>query len=337
MIIAADPITGKLIGNNQLDRKRLDNNQEENENSNHERNDIVPQTTIDDTSFEELWKNVANEADNEIENERLLRELMSMSAPTRPTRPTRPPSVGPPSPTRVPTPTSPTRVPAPTPTRVPSPTPPSPTRVPGPTLPTRFPIPTERPTRSPTRAPSPPTRPPIPTDEPTIEPTAPTTSPAPTTPSAQPSAAPSDMPAKTPRPTRAPTQPTRSPTLAPITQFPTPSTCSDSNRQAFLLETLSQFTPRETLLDMSTPQGMAYFFLLSENNPSYVCSPTVIQRYGLATFYFATDGSDWTNNNRWLTNTQECNWFGVDCGGSSRRNGFATRLMLRTYSNMCFA
>jgi hypothetical protein len=75
---------------------------------------------------------------------------------------------------------------------------------------------------------------------------------------------------------------------------------------------------------MATPQGMAYFFLLDEE-PSFVCSPTVVQRYSLSTFYFATQGSVWTSNEGWLSSTQECSWFGVECNGDD----FAIQLSLR--------
>lgn len=327
--IVSDGISVQAVEGD-VKRKRL---ADDNNNNN---NRLPP--VIDDTSFEQLWDAVSQQADREMESERFLREIiMSMSVPTRPpSRPTRPPVTGPPSPTRVPTPTPPTRAPVPTPTpptRAPTPTMPtrdpvpSPTRVPGPTLPTRFPIPTDRPTMSPTREPSPPTRAPVPTDEPSSEPTAPTASPAPTSPSAQPSSEPSGMPARTPQPTRAPIQATRRPTLAPdpsVTPFPTP-VCVEGDEEAFLLEVLTPFTPESELLDRSTPQGMAYFFLLSER-PSFVCSPTIIQRYGLATFYFATDGDGWTNNDGWLSSTQECNWFGVECGNN---NGLALQLSLR--------
>lgn len=327
--IVADGLSVHAAAEGELRKDDVTRKRLENGNSNR-------RPVVDNASFEQLWDAASQQADREMESERFLREIMSMSVPSRPNRPTRAPVTGPPSPTRVPTPTPPTLAPVPTPTpptRAPSPsTPtgvpvPAPTRVPGPTLPTRFPIPTERPTRSPTREPSPPTRAPVPTDEPSSEPTAPTASPAPTSPSAEPSSEPSEMPIVGPQPTRVPTQPTRRPTLPPdpsVTPAPTP-VCVEDDKEAFLLEILEPFTPESELLDMSTPQGMAYFFLVSED-PSFVCSPTVIQRYGLATLYFATDGARWTNNDGWLSPTQECDWFGVECGNS---NQFALQLSLR--------
>jgi hypothetical protein len=33
-----------------------------------------------------------------------------------------------------------------------------------------------------------------------------------------------------------------------------------------------------------------------------------------ATFYFATDGTDWENNTNWVqSSTPECTWYGVYC------------------------
>jgi hypothetical protein len=148
---------------------------------------------------------------------------------------------------------------------------------------------------------------------------------------------PTRFPISTEGPTRTPTsspptsqQPTRLPTSPPrptVTTFPTPFGCDQQNRDVYLLELLSEFTPKSTLLDRSTPQGMAYLFLVRENNPSFVCSQTIIQRYGLATLYFATQGDRWTNNDGWLSPSQECDWFGVECDS----NGFAVAVNLRKF------
>jgi hypothetical protein len=78
---------------------------------------------------------------------------------------------------------------------------------------------------------------------------------------------------------------------------------------------------------MSTPQGMAYFFLLDEK-PSYICSRTILQRYSLSVLYFATEGARWTNNEQWLGIRQECMWFGVACNN----DGFVVSLNLGMYS-----
>jgi len=37
------------------------------------------------------------------------------------------------------------------------------------------------------------------------------------------------------------------------------------------------------------------------------------QRYALLTFYFATNGPSWTQNDNWLVKNDECTWYGITC------------------------
>lgn len=315
---------------NNASRKRLDPGQN---------NDIMEMQR-----FERIFQDFAKQGDSPEDMNRLLQE-MSMSIPTSaptPSRPSFPTSARPTrSPTPRPTPTVPTRTREPTPAPSPTlPEPSTPTQVPTPTI-TRFPTPSE-PSRAPTpttqsREPTLPTRVPVPTRPPTplptnppvisssepttlavLEPTVspqPSVTPGPTTP---PSVSPEPsistqrptLPQRTRSPTPRPTNPRPSNTPGP-TPRPTP-VCVEDDKEAILLEVLSDVTDESVLLDMSTAQGMAYFFLVNEN-PSFVCSPTILQRYSLSTLYFSTDGSRWTNNDGWLDSTNECSWFGVEC------------------------
>jgi hypothetical protein len=165
----------------------------------------------------------------------------------------------------------------------------------------------------------------IPTKQPApVVPSAPTITPLPTLkqPSLPPIKGPT-LPTREPIPTKAPfttpsaDTPVEIPTLPPtpiVSSRPTPP-CLEEEKEDFLLEIVSRITDKSIFLDIDTPQGMAYSFLL-EDVPSFVCTPTVLQRYGLSTFYFATDGAKWTNNDGWLEPTQECDWFGVECNDS---------------------
>lgn len=187
-------------------------------------------------------------------------------------------------------------------------------------------MPTLSPKSPPTAAPVP--SPPVPnppTDMPTAGSTA-SPSDTPTVP-AVPTASP--KPTSTPQPTRTPTAttdsptaeptrtPTRRPTLPPITPTvpPTraPVPCVGS-REDYILNVLTPITDEDILLDLNTPQGQAYRFLIEDTdflvNP---CDQTVEQRYGLATMYFSTGGDNWTNNQRWLAPVHECTWTGVTC------------------------
>jgi hypothetical protein len=145
----------------------------------------------------------------------------------------------------------------------------------------------------------------------TIKPTpapAPTLSPAPT---------------KSPSPTSAPTisasptifGQTRAPTTPAPSEPPTVDCLMGITRQEYLLDALTPITDESILVDPSTPQGMAFSYLVSDD-PFLVniCKSTTIdQRFGLTTIYFATGGESWTNSDGWLGDSQECDWFGVSC------------------------
>ena len=193
-----------------------------------------------------------------------------------------------------------------------------------------FRFPTHAPTRAQTTRPIPPT--PRPTQK--------------NIPTHRPSAAPSSHPTRTAHPTRhspvpqtiAPTKARSSkPSLAPTTRAPVPPTLSPSQhpsssptvsclagtpKETFLLRELSQVTPEAVLLDPTTPQGMAFSYMNTTDpylraNPCL--NPTLQQRYGLITIYFATGGPTWTRSNRWLGNTMECLWYGVVCDVVTQR------------------
>jgi Leucine-rich repeat (LRR) protein len=64
------------------------------------------------------------------------------------------------------------------------------------------------------------------------------------------------------------------------------------------------------LNDSETPQGMAFNWLL-DDNAELILMPDdqKIRRYALATIYFALDGSNWTMNDGWLSEADECEWY----------------------------
>lgn len=112
---------------------------------------------------------------------------------------------------------------------------------------------------------------------------------------------------------------------------PLPVNCLEGkSRKEYIFDVLKTISQQDTLLDPITPQGMAYDYLANED-PALVdpCSySTIEQRFGLTTFYFATQGEGWSDNSGWLGDDQECNWFGVDCD-SSDDSLRVTRLLLR--------
>jgi len=70
----------------------------------------------------------------------------------------------------------------------------------------------------------------------------------------------------------------------------------------------------EALLDESAPQNNALQWL--EHKDTFVSTSTnqLVQRFVLATFYFATKGTTaWDHETNWLTPKTECSWDGITC------------------------
>jgi len=129
-------------------------------------------------------------------------------------------------------------------------------------------------------------------------------------------------PTRTPAPISQSAAPILSPTSSPIssppigTLSPTSGDCLfGTTREAYILASLSQVADPALLVDPSTPQGMAIDWITLDDplkiDPCVY--PTLEQRYGLATIYFATGGANWINNNEWLSAMPECQWFGITC------------------------
>lgn len=129
------------------------------------------------------------------------------------------------------------------------------------------------------------------------------------------------------------------PTHMPVTEVsPTnmpvpgpPVNCLEGKtRTEYIFDLLKTITPSDTLLDPTTSQGMAYKYLVNDDQALLdPCSySTIEQRFGLTTFYFATQGAGWSDNSGWLGDDQECTWFGVDCENSDN-SIYVTRLLLR--------
>jgi hypothetical protein len=136
-----------------------------------------------------------------------------------------------------------------------------------------------------------------------------------------------------PNPPSSPTpqQPSGSSLPSAIPSFdPSQEDClTGTTREAYLLSILTKIVDEALLTDISTPQGLAFKWL-SELDPLDIdpCSyPTLLQRYGLATFFYSTGGDKWIKSDQWLGDTMECNWYGVSCGGPA--NTTVERLQLR--------
>jgi hypothetical protein len=69
--------------------------------------------------------------------------------------------------------------------------------------------------------------------------------------------------------------------------------------------------------------------------------PRMVNRYALATLYFATNGDDWFNCGRdstncettqeWLTSENECNWYAIECADPDNGDYSVVNIFFRKY------
>jgi hypothetical protein len=80
-----------------------------------------------------------------------------------------------------------------------------------------------------------------------------------------------------------------------------------------------------SLKDDSSPQFRAYVWLAADslNNGNYSES-RLLQRYALGTFFYATSGMRWANNDKWLASSDELGWYGVLPGLGDNNDNIAT-------------
>jgi len=87
---------------------------------------------------------------------------------------------------------------------------------------------------------------------------------------------------------------------------------SHNDEEGKVFDVLKKMAPDngDTLKDSLSPQYKAYSWLV-EKNYEPTSDILTIQRYALATLYFATAGAGWHNTSGWMTVDNECSWFGV--------------------------
>jgi hypothetical protein len=66
------------------------------------------------------------------------------------------------------------------------------------------------------------------------------------------------------------------------------------------------------LMADNTPQSKAFHWLVAESSSRSMSETRMIQRYALATLYFATEGDQWFVKSSWLSANDECGWFSTD-------------------------
>jgi len=117
-------------------------------------------------------------------------------------------------------------------------------------------------------------------------------------------------------PTQSPVEPTLLPvaaTLAPVesTLPPVVVTSSPTGFQENILGILSlaSFDSGESLRVAGTPQNRAFNWIVADPNLMTYDESQIVQRHTMATFYYSTDGDEWTINGGWLSDVNECEWF----------------------------
>ena len=83
-----------------------------------------------------------------------------------------------------------------------------------------------------------------------------------------------------------------------------------SNDEIFTLISTSSPTNDSVLLSTGTPQGRALQWIEGSENTNNRSDPKrILQRFAMATLFFATMGEKWAQKQGWLSFEDECTWF----------------------------
>lgn len=113
----------------------------------------------------------------------------------------------------------------------------------------------------------------------------------------------------------------------PSSAFPTLSPTGDRNKlEDIILAKLSG--GGEAFDDPSSAQSRALDWLKQNDGVSFFDEEKILTRYALAVFYYSTDGDSWRNNDRWLSNLDECTWYSASKTGQACTRGRYSNLVL---------
>jgi len=107
-----------------------------------------------------------------------------------------------------------------------------------------------------------------------------------------------------------------SPTASPITTGPTYSNPVTDN----IVRASAPTTLPAAFEDTDSVQYQALTWLLGNENLQFYSPEKQLYRWTLAVFYYSTNGMDWLDNSRWLSDFDECTWYtaGVTACNSER-------------------
>jgi hypothetical protein len=114
-----------------------------------------------------------------------------------------------------------------------------------------------------------------------------------------------------------------------------PSPAPSSLAYADLLAIVSSLTPPSDIADETTPQHSAFKWMVDVDDIDIANENKTIQRYSLATLYFATGGQNWTSQANFLSSgLDECQWTDASSRGVAACNddGMVTELFLADHN-----
>jgi Leucine rich repeat len=111
--------------------------------------------------------------------------------------------------------------------------------------------------------------------------------------------------------------------IAPSSEVQVPRSDNETSRNIFLAE-LKPLLSNESMSAIDnpdSPQALSLGWLLERSNFQAWPFRRQLQRFAMATIYYATAGPTWTYDGNWLTNENECRWFQGSEGNFCSENG----------------
>jgi Leucine-rich repeat (LRR) protein len=99
-----------------------------------------------------------------------------------------------------------------------------------------------------------------------------------------------------------------------VVQADTDSASASVNQYVHIRDIIVANSPvsKMALSDKNSIQSQALSWLYTSDIHD-MSDHQLVQRWALASFYYATNGNSWVDNERWLTTDDECTWFGITC------------------------
>ena len=128
-------------------------------------------------------------------------------------------------------------------------------------------------------------------------------------------------------------EPTSTPSLMPSLS---PSSAPSTVRYTEVIDKLIPLSGEAALKEVNSPQNMAARWISDDDLMMMdLDNPGFEQRYVMALFYYATDGSLWINSNGWLSEDSECFWYGIEGSSNGCNDGCTLSLNSEDYSKVC--